>query len=654
MVPLSYRADLDGLRAIAIIMAILYHTGLDILPGGFIGIEMFFVLSGYLITSQLTSDMQDNKFTFKAFYLRRFKRLLPTFIVVLLATLVVAWFILLPKDLMYHVKLMGLGFMSIGNFFLAKSTGGYFAPQTEEIALLHTWSLSVEEQFYLLWPVILFFVIKRFSYINSIRFFVVLLIAAIAFSEWQVTIDPIKAYFLLPARFYELLVGCLLAMIAGYLPKLDSGKAALLAITGFVGIFFNIFNHNASDHFPGINALYACMGTASIIYAGFFTNIVTTTISNTKLVYVGKISYSLYLWHWPIFAFIQYTTGTITPLNAFWAMALSFALSALTWKYIENPFRKKWRLPFGKTFVLMYIVPVLVFAAMYIITKNGEGFIGRFNANPAAIEALEKNPSIYNETCNLEDSLCQQVLLIGDSHADHFSPFIHALISKNPEFKMHTKWKPFCPPLLDIYRASIDDKTGAIKELREDQCYQIVNDFYNTLDKSPYKYVILGTFWSNLDIYEGYFFDRENTQFNAETTHKVLRRSVYQSMKRLLDNGITPVIIEDNPDLSEKMLKCSHRKILRPGFNDNCVIPLSEVIEQQAFATTLLNDVKKDFPQVIFIQPLKVMCDEKQCFTEMNGMPLYRDRNHLTDIGAEMLGLAYLEKFGLPFGSTTP
>lgn len=653
MAPLSYRADLDGLRAIAIIMAILYHTGLDILPGGFIGIEMFFVLSGYLITSQLTADMLDNSFSFKAFYLRRFKRLLPTFAVVLLATFIVAWFILLPKDLVYHTKLMGLGFLSIGNFYLAKSTGGYFAPQTEEIALLHTWSLSVEEQFYLLWPVILFFVLKRFSYVNAIRIFAVLLVATIGFAEWQVITDPIKAYFLLPSRFYELLVGCLLAMIAGYLPKLSSGKASLLAIIGFTGILFNIFNENASHHFPGINALYACLGTASIIYAGFFSNTVTRIISNTQLVYIGKISYSLYLWHWPIFAFIHYTTGTITPLNACLAIVLSFVLSALTWKYIENPFRKKWRFPFGKTLMLMYVLPVFIFVAIYFTVKQGDGYITRFNANPAAIAAMEKRPATYNETCEPQATDCQQILLIGDSHADHFSPFIHALISNNPGFKMHTQWKPFCPPLMDIYRASVDDKTGDIEELREDACYTHINDFYNTLDKSPYRYVVLGSFWANLDIYGGYFFDQENPQFNAETSHKVLRRSLYQSLKRLLDNGITPVIIEDNPDISEKTLKCSHRKILRPGFNDACTMPLNDFTAQQVFARQLLDDVKRDFPQVRFIQPAKVMCNDTDCLTEMQGMPLYRDRNHLSETGAEMLGLLYLEKFGLPFQAST-
>lgn len=646
MSAISYRADLDGLRAIAIIMAIIYHTGLGILPGGFIGIEMFFVLSGYLITTQISNDMITDKFSLKEFYLRRFRRLLPTYIVVLLATFIAAFFILLPKDFIYHTKLMGLGFMSLGNFYLANTTGGYFAQATEEITLLHTWSLSVEEQFYLLWPIILLFVIKRFSYTNTIKIFFVVLVLAIAMAEWLVRNNPTDAYFLLSSRFYELLVGCMLALIARYLPLLKSHQSIILAVIGFAGIFFNIFNIDAPLHFPGANALYACLGTALIIYAGSTNNPVTLVISNPVLTYIGKISYSLYLWHWPIFALVRYVTGTITPLHAIISIVLSVALSILTWKYIENPFRIRWKFPFKQTFIGMYLAPICLFIIIAAVVSETEGLPQRFGSAQEAVATMESKPKAHRETCTNDiDENCQNVLLMGDSHAEHFDPFIHVFTNDAKNLRLSSFSSPHCPPIKGLMRSSKTQSEG-----KNDVCLARNEKLYSLIEKKQFQYVVMSAYWSVVEMKTDkiFFVDSDSTQASTEDSYRVMRNNLYASLDIITKSQAIPVIVKDNLIISIESLKCSRQHFIWPGFSQNCNTPIAHLEQQQLKINQLFADIKRDFPQVIFIDPNKVLCNDTECVKTLDNVPLYRDDDHFNATGSHIVGMKYLQQFGNP------
>ncbi len=650
MSAISYRADLDGLRAIAIIMAIIYHTGLGILPGGFIGIEMFFVLSGYLITTQISNDMLIDKFSLKEFYLRRFRRLLPTNIVVLLVTFIAAFFILLPKDFIYHTKLMGLGFMSLGNFYLANTTGGYFAQATEEITLLHTWSLSVEEQFYLLWPLLLLFVIKRFSYINTIKIFFVVLILSITLAEWLVRNNPTDAYFLLSSRFYELLVGCVLALIARYLPALKSPQSTVLAVIGFVGILFNIFNDNAPHNFPGLNALYACMGTALIIYAGSCGNPVTKLISTPALTHIGKISYSLYLWHWPIFALIRYVTGSITPIQALIAVAVSLVLSNLTWKYVENPFRIRWKFPFKQTFIGMYIVPIVLFSVIVILAYKTEGFPQRFGNMQESVATMESKPKAHRESCTNDATVdCRNVLLIGDSHAEHFDPLIHVFTNDAKNLRLSSVSSPHCPPIKGLIISSKTENLGD-----KDVCHARNEKLYGMIEQGNYQYVVLAAYWSVVEMKSEkiYFIDEDSPEVSVENSYQVIRENLYTSLDIITKSRAIPVIVKDNLIISVESLKCSRQHFLWPAFSKNCNTPIETLEQQQVKINVLFADIKRDYPQVIFIDPNKVLCNDKECFKSLDNVPLYRDDDHFNAGGSHIVGMKYLHEFGNPFLET--
>lgn len=646
MSQISYRPDLDGLRGIAIAMAVIYHTSLGILPSGFVGIEIFFVLSGFLITSQLSRDILDNTFSIKAFYLRRFRRLLPAYFFITMAVFIVASFILLPDDYSYHVKLMGLGFLSVGNFYLANTTDGYFAKEIDEIPFVHTWSLSVEEQFYLLWPILLLFVLKRFSYKTSVRIFGLLLVSALLYSEWMVNDNPVSAYFLLPSRFYELLLGSILGLMVGYLPALKNWQAALLSLAGLLVITVNAFSHTASQHFPGFNALYTCMATVFIIYAGGTKNRVNDFISARPLTGLGKISYSLYLWHWPIFVFIRYITGGITPVQSVIAIVVSLALSFLTWKFIENPFRIKWKFSFRKTFIVMYIIPAILFIVINMVVDKMDGIPERFGRHKDAVIAMDSKPELHNEDCPAQSvKPCHIAALIGDSHAEHFSPFVHGLIGDNPSLKLQSQSIGFCLPVTGMYRVLMDEQKGKRTIYREDNpCYQKTEAFYSSLTPDKYRYVILASYWSMLDIKKDnvFFFDKNNEEFSYETSQEVFREALYRTLRIIIEKNITPVIINDNLSISEEQLKCARKKLLIASFHDSCEVDYEMLVSQQERVNTLFTDIARDFPRVRFIDVNDVLCaDKKHCQTTLDGMPIYRDVQHLTGYGSQLLAKKY-------------
>jgi peptidoglycan/LPS O-acetylase OafA/YrhL len=653
MSKIAYRPDLDGLRGIAIAMAVLYHTGLGILPSGFVGIEIFFVLSGFLITSQLTQDILGEHFSVKNFYLRRFRRLLPAYIVVAISVLIAAYFILLPEDFIYHVKLTGLGFLSVGNIYLSNTTDGYFAKEIDEIPFVHTWSLSVEEQFYLLWPLLLLFVLRRLSYKAAVGFFIALLLVALAYSEWLVNNNPVAAYFLLPSRFYELLLGAVLALVVQYLPLLKSWQAGLLSLSGLSIIAMDAINPATSQHFPGLSAIYTCLATAIIIYAGGYKNSVNDAISIAPLTGLGKISYSLYLWHWPIFAFINYITGDITPVQAVLAIIASLILAIATWHLVENPFRIKWKFPFRKTFTFMYIFPLVFFIIVVVVVEKGEGFPQRFGEHQDVVMSMESKPEAYFHPCPAADKTCYIAALIGDSHAEHFSPFINELIGVNETLKLQTQTIGFCMPLMGIYRALIDEEKNKKTLYRDDNpCFKATESFYKNLTSDKYRYVILAGYWSHVDIKQDgvFYFDEKNTDFSYETSKKVFREAFYKTIRHIIAQNVTPVILIDNLSISEANLKCSHKKVFFDSFDETCEINYQELVMQQERVNVLFSDLARDFPQLRFIDINDVLCeDEKYCQTTLDGMPLYHDLHHITGDASILSGKKYRAMFGNPF-----
>src|SRR5438552_3781137 len=335
----SYRPEIDGLRALAILPVVLFHYRAPGFQGGFVGVDVFFVISGYLITSLIQSEMQRGTFSLGQFYERRVRRIFPGLFAMLAVVSATAYVLLFPIDLVrYAQSLFATALFGVNFEFWREA--GYFDSFANQKPLLHLWSIAVEEQFYLLFPALL--ILLRHAAprlrVAAVGF---VFIASFALGAWGVSAAPVATFYLLPARAWELMLGALLAL--GAVPAIRSRLAAeILAVLGLILIGAAVFALSPATPFPGPAALLPCLGAALVVHAGHpGRTFVGRILAARPLVFIGLISYSLYLWHWPIFVFATYI-DLREPSGAASAalIALSFVLAALSWRFIEQPFRK--------------------------------------------------------------------------------------------------------------------------------------------------------------------------------------------------------------------------------------------------------------------------------------------------------------------------
>ena len=349
-----YRPEVDGLRAVAVVAVVLFHAGGFHCYGGYVGVDVFFVISGFLITSLIWKDLESAKFTFRHFWERRARRIVPAMVVVTVATLMAGWFLLLPGDYKNLGKAAAAQAVFAANINYVQDNG-YFAGEADEKPLLHTWSLAVEEQFYLfvpflMWGMFRFEMLRRRAAVISLLATVFLL--SFAASVYGVAHFPLGAFYLLPTRAWELLTGALVAFLpANLLPLRSRIVRELSAFAGLVLILLPVFFYSISTPFPGLAALPPCLGAALIIWANErddtrLPTVIGKALSIRPVVFIGLISYSLYLWHWPFLAFNKYVTLVPPGLGQRFVMrgvmlSLGFFASVLSWRYVETPFRTR-------------------------------------------------------------------------------------------------------------------------------------------------------------------------------------------------------------------------------------------------------------------------------------------------------------------------
>jgi len=339
---LRYRADVDGLRAIAVLAVLFYHANIGC-TGGFVGVDVFFVISGYLITGLILKDIDGGQFQMRRFWERRIRRILPAFAVVAFSCLIIGWFILLPRDFYDLGKSTVAQAVLAANIYFWRESG-YFAKGVEFLPLLHTWSLAVEEQFYLFFPLLLV-ALNRFS--RKFLFPIALLLCGISFClsiHWNDTM-PDANFYLLPTRAWELGIGSLLVIMPTQ-SALKMWLAETLSWGGLLAIVYAVFFYNSGTPFPGVAALLPVIGAFLIIWANSYSlTFVGKFLALRPIVFVGLISYSLYLWHWPVLVFAKYLLQIDPdPTSLGFRMLLlvvSMILAVLSWKFVETPFRKR-------------------------------------------------------------------------------------------------------------------------------------------------------------------------------------------------------------------------------------------------------------------------------------------------------------------------
>lgn len=440
----AHRPDIDGLRALAIIPVVMYHVGVRGFPGGFIGVDVFFVISGYLITGILAREVERGGISLRDFYRRRVLRIFPALFAMLAVCAVVAVAAMLPSELMAFARSMLATALFSSNIFFWRESS-YFGPAAQAMPLLHTWSLAVEEQFYLFWPLILM-VVPRASRRWLPWLAGAIALASFAVAAWDLPHHPSATFYLIHSRTWELMAGALLVWV----PERAFASRALREATAFAGlaaILYAVNAYNTGTPFPGPHAFLPVAGAAAILAAGRSgSSLVARVLSLRPLTFIGAISFSLYLWHWPVIVFsetVLYLEQTTTVHCAI--IALSLLLAILSWRFVETPFRRgpSTRLP-ARAVLWRAGWLMVVFLVSGSVGVAARGFPDRFDGVQQAVGAYEgykgdkdfRGGSCFVVTpsdvfdaagCLRRDAGKRSVLILGDSHAAHLWPGLHAV-----------------------------------------------------------------------------------------------------------------------------------------------------------------------------------------------------------------------------------
>lgn len=449
--PSSYRADIDGLRAIAVLSVVIYHAFPSTLRGGFIGVDIFFVISGFLISSIIFDGLVHNKFSFLEFYARRVRRIFPALILVLITCLAFGWFLLLANEYQALGKHVAGGAAFVSNFTLW-SESGYFDVAAQSKPLLHLWSLGIEEQFYLFWPLLLWLAYRNHK--NFLALTLLIALASFAINIWTVSSNPVAAFYSPLSRFWELMIGGILAYLVLHKPQYVSKYSGVQSLTGLLLIATSLFILRDDSTFPGWWALLPTVGTFLVLSAMPTAWLNRHVLSNRILVWVGLISYPLYLWHWPVL-YLMSLVSVRSHISRLIAVSLSVVLAALTYLMIEKPIRRSKAMGRNVGFLIAGMTACGIFGLSSLVS-GGLGFRlpQQFNA------FTRSSPADSPKDCLLKDRAdfapkCTEVLrrpaifIWGDSHANSLAAGFTSLQDKGEISKLEVTGSS-CPPLLDF------------------------------------------------------------------------------------------------------------------------------------------------------------------------------------------------------------
>ena len=489
---ISYRPEIDGLRAISVLAVIIYHAKIYILgsvflPGGYLGVDIFFVISGYLITSIILKEINTtDNFCFKYFYESRIRRILPALLLVIIVSIPFAWVFLLPTAFIDFSKsiLSTLGFISNLYFYIS---GQIYGSENALLKpMLHTWSLSVEEQFYIIFPLIVFFLIKK-----NINLIIVLIISSLVLSSYAYSLDPDLVFYSLPFRIWELMSGSLLAyryrkkeyefnnkIIRNFLSLIG----IMLIIISFVYIEYNILNIS-------ISKIFAVLGTLLIIQNCKNEIFISKILTNKIAVNIGLISYSLYLWHYPIFAFTRIGYLSHGWIENLLILIILFSLSILTFKYVERPFRDKHNVSIRKVLFIIFLLYLFIIFLITLIIVN-KGFPQRFpNLNNFSLDNSKYSEEVRIKKYDLgvpdyKSKNTKKILIIGNSHGrDLFNALI---LNKNlfPEYEFSIlDTQIYCLENIEINNSICNRKIERnLQKIFTESEVVILSSFYNDKD----------------------------------------------------------------------------------------------------------------------------------------------------------------------------
>lgn len=635
---IKYRSDIDGLRAIAIVAVILFHISESLFPSGFAGVDVFFVISGYLISGNIFRELDRGVFSFKTFYARRIRRLYPALLLVLTSCLAFGWFALFKREF----KVLG-GELLAGTAFFANfklyAESGYFDQTAQLKPLLHLWSLSLEEQFYFCLPIFLMLWV-------SLRKSAVLLagLTAIGFAvSWWLTFKNASMAFYFPTRFWELLMGSLLASVELYSSERAAKlKSDFVAALGLVLTLAGVSLLSGAENFPGWKALVPTLGTFLLILAGP-ANRVSKLVGNKLFVAIGLISYPLYLWHWPLLYFGKMgMSGNDELIHRVIAIVIAVALSVLTYLFVEKPLRDRK----SKAVLISLIVWNICLIGIGSAAKDH----GNRNSESNWMALNVRRDELTSKTCPFSGELSKRALwcftdkrgpgdsvMIGDSHAD---AFYVGLIQEDSAQRWSFIGRSGCPPL---YRVTHVEHGGWKPDDSRD-CTQIMVDITDELVKNPaVKNVMFVATSSHMTIKDNKFTDLDDPNLNSEQS---LLRGYEKNVEKLLSAGKTVIFLVDNPHVTQTPDLCLRRP-LRFSNEDyrGCSISREQHFADTREYTEMIEALKAKYPQLLVFDPIDEYCNAESCPVLDDGHSLFGYTDHISDYANNKAGRAFLNWF---------
>ena len=621
---LRYRADIEGLRGFAVFFVLLLHFQAPFVSGGYIGVDIFFVLSGFLITSIIHKGAIEDKFSFFNFYNRRIKRLSPALIIVVLITTFIFTFLLLPEDYISFMRSVRDVFLFNANSRFEKDVGDYFNIEAEAMPLLHMWSLAIEWQFYFIFPVVYYTAIKYTKYP-----FPILIASALVSVLYSIylTSSVGSVYFSTSARLFEFLIGGGAAYLTITKIKKHHTLGSYLALLCLVVM---VFYFDAETAYPGTNAFIVAAAVFAILITGHNNKLLNHKIMTA----MGRLSYSAYLWHWPIAVICYFhdleTGGTlIFPL-----IGLTFLMSHLSYKYVETPIRRS-KISFKTSVLLGVIIPAIIAMGAFYVVRKFDGLPQRLGAEHARAfhtvlshrDPMRKLCQTYSgndiEECSFgylnEES--RRALLIGDSHASHIKGFIEVL-SQDAKVKTYIQTDSACLVLAGEYDPWRDSQQGG-------SCLSQKLKMHGYIKNNNLDYVIISQRWL------GY-----------SQNMVAYKKSLEETIMFVKSTGSKLVLVYPVAEGGGRNINlCFYRNIDQP---EVCDIKKAESDERLKEVYAMFSDLIKQYPDVISIDPQKVQCSDNVCYTQHDGIPLYQDIHHIYDYTAKKFAREYLMKFGNP------
>lgn len=644
-----YRKDIDGLRAIAVLSVLLFHAGFELFSGGYVGVDVFFVISGYLITTIIVREIETEKFSIAAFYERRFRRILPALLVVVIVSFLFGLFLLHPKHL-YDLaqSVVATGVFSSNILFYFET--GYFNGPAEFKPLLHTWSLAVEEQYYIFFPLLMILIAKKFER-KYMQWLVWLTLASLMLCIIGTRIDASAAFYMIPARAWEFLVGGLLAI--NLLPKIKSAYICeVLSITGLLLVLFSVMNYSSVTVFPGVAAIVPALGTMLIIHSGLGANTFVSKILSLKpIVFIGLISYSLYLWHWPVVVYSKYVS-IIEPDPSQLALMISvmFVLSILTWKFVEIPFRTKrifeQRRPF---FLALSSVSFAVIALGFFII-NMNGLQARYGHGQLALgdpewqhwgecQDVKNKLDSKEELCDLGTGDSKESFILwGDSHARALASSVNES-AKQHGHRGKIATQDACPPLLYV------DRKGRLS------CHEFNQVVMNYIVNSPnIKTVFLAARWAlsatGMRYVKGTKGDIVLVDLQTNRNLKWVNLSLFEiglrrTINQLKKLGKVVVLVNQVPEIKYDVEAANFISRLFDRKLDGLISPsVSEYSKRMEKTTSVFQSLVADVG-VDMVYPSTYLCVDKYCKVSVDGVLLYRDAGHLSTFGSKYVSGAF-------------